>query len=341
MIVNTLVTNTEQVGTQRLQKSVDIVEDICERAQGLDLVGIYCAGKICRGFANSHGQRNWFETNSFNFDWSCYLQTDRAVKANYAGFKWNSEEFDQKLGQMRRELDLLKQPQKILVPDSYRVYLAPAAVDEILSLFKWGSFSEKAIRTKHSSFARMRDQNLKLASSITIAENMAMGVAPGFDRLGFIRPDRTPLIEDGALKQGMVSARTSREYGIPCNGAEADEAPCALELAAGTIRRADILHELDTGLLINNLWYINYSDRNAGRITGMTRFAAFWVKNGAIVGSVPVMRFDDAVYQFWGDNLIGLTVERDLCMSPMTYYHRGTSSSLLPGVLVKDFRLTL
>ena len=53
----------------------------CSRAaNGLDLVGIYAAGPIYRGFANSEGQRNWHATTTFNLQWSLYHRTDKAVK---------------------------------------------------------------------------------------------------------------------------------------------------------------------------------------------------------------------------------------------------------------------
>ena len=44
-------------------------------------------------------------------------------------------------------------------------------------------------------------------------------------------------------------------------------------MKAGTIGSTDILETLDTGVHIGNLWYLNYSDRMEGRMTGMTRFA--------------------------------------------------------------------
>ena len=47
-----------------------------------------------------------------------------------------------------------------------------------------------------------------------------------------------------------------------------------------TYRPAKSTAQLDTGIYVNNLWYLNYSDRPAGRITGMTRFATLWVEEG-------------------------------------------------------------
>ena len=65
-------------------------------------------------------------------------------------------------------------------------------------------------------------------------------------------------------------------------------------------RRDDALAALDTGLCVGNLWYLNYSDRPACRMTGMTRFATFWVEDGKIVAPVDVLRFDDTIYRMLG-----------------------------------------
>jgi len=76
-------------------------------------------------------------------------------------------------------------------------------------------------------------------------------------------------------------------------------------------------------------------------MTGMTRFATFWVENGEIVAPLNVMRFDDTIHRMLGSELEALTVERDLLLSASTYYNRSTGSSRLPGVLLKDFAFTL
>ena len=76
-------------------------------------------------------------------------------------------------------------------------------------------------------------------------------------------------------------------------------------------------------------------------MTGMTRFATFWVENGEIIAPLNVMRFDDSAYRVLGDNLIGLTAERDLMLDSASYGERSTGSARMPGGLVKDFALTL
>ena len=112
-------------------------------------------------------------------------------------------------------------------------------------------------------------------------------------------------------------------------------------MAAGRLVQADILKQLGTGLYISNLWYLNYSDQPAARMTGMTRFATFWVEDGQIIAPVNTMRFDDSVYSLLGSQLEALTVEREWLVSASTYDQRQTASNLLPGALVKTLTLTL
>jgi len=73
----------------------------------------------------------------------------------------------------------------------------------------------------------------------------------------------------------------------------------------------------------------------------MTRFATFWVEKGVIQAPVNVMRFDETLYRMLGENLIGLTAERDLLLDSSTYHARSTASGHLPGALVGDFTFTL
>ena len=75
------------------------------------------------------------------------------------------------------------------------------------------------------------------------------------------------------------------------------------------MHRYDLFNALDSGLYISNLWYCNLSDRNHGRITGMTCLACLWVEQGQPVAPVNVMRFDESIYHILGDRLEGLTRE--------------------------------
>ncbi|MDF5731014.1 MAG: metallopeptidase TldD-related protein, partial [Rhizonema sp. PD38] len=102
-----------------------------------------------------------------------------------------------------------------------------------------------------------------------------------------------------------------------------------------------ILPTLDTGLYVSNLHYLNWSDRPTGRITGMTRYACFWVENGEIISPIENLRFDESLYRFWGENLLELTNFQEFIPEVATYKSRQLGGSMVPGMLVKDFTYTL
>ena len=341
LLFNTNVESSEHIGQLTLPSDGEMLDQVMHQGKGRDLVGLYAAGVIYKGFANSLGQRNWHRVDNFNFEWCLYHAADKAVKNGYAGTHWKPAEFEQKMAASVKQLDMLKHPPKALHPGQYRAYLAPAAVNEIVGLLSWGSFGIKSQRNKQSPLMKLEDGTMALHSSVNLRENSRDGVAPGFQADGFLKKPEVSLIADGRHAGALISPRSAREFAIDNNGANAGEVPEALDMAPGTLQRDAILKTLDTGLLIGNLHYLNYSDRMACRMTGMTRFATFWVENGEIQAPLNVMRFDDSAYRLLGDNLLGLTEERDWLLDSASYGERSTGSARLPGALVKDFALTL
>jgi predicted Zn-dependent protease len=337
----TEVHSSERLYPNRLPAGQVMVERILAAGQGRDLVGIHASGAIHAGFANSLGQRNWVSRYSFNLDWSFYLQVDKAVKARHAGFDWQDEELQTRLETAAAQLELLAQPARHIPPGRYRVYLAPTALEEILDLLRWDAFSLRAHRTGTTPLLKMIEEGAQLHPALTIVENTADGVAPDFQGAGFIRPPQITLIDKGVYRDCLVSPRSAMEYRVPANGVGDSEEPLSLDVAAGTLPSSEVLRRLDTGLYIGNLWYLNHSDRNAARITGMTRFATFWVENGRIQAPVNVLRFDETLYHLLGDRLLGLTAERELLLNPGSYGARSTCSARLPGALVEEMNFTL
>ena len=331
-------THTERRGS--LPASQSVAEQVASKCGDVDLVGIYAAGTIYRGFANSRGQRNWHEADTFNFDWSLHLEADKAIKTGYAGFDWDESAFERRLESARAQLGRIAQPRRTIAPGEYRAYLAPRALEELAGMMCWGGFSARARATRQSPLLRM-ERGATLASRASFSENTEEGLAPHFQDEGFVKPGRVTLIHEGSLRGALVSPRSAKEYNLEPNGADAGESPESLDVAPGALSEADVLAALDTGLYIGNLWYLNYSDRPAGRITGMTRFGSFWVKQGRIIAPVSAMRFDDSIYRMLGENLIDFTRERELLLDSSTYEARSTRSMRLPGALLRALRFTL
>jgi predicted Zn-dependent protease len=237
-------------------------------------------------------------------------------------------------------LELLGKAQRTLEPGEYRAYLAPRALEEMTGLLSWDGFSAKARATRQSPLLRM-EHGVRLSPKVSLTENTRDGVAPHFQQDGFVKPGSVTVIAGGALREALVSPRSAKEYGLEANAANARESPESLDMAPGGLAFDDVLAALDTGLYIGNLWYLNFSDRSACRITGMTRFATFWVESGRIVAPLNPMRFDDTLYRMLGEKLVELTRDTELLLDASTYDGRTTASARLPGALLESLRFTL
>jgi len=331
--------NTETLATNTIPEANQVLDEIITNSQGLDLVGIWASGEVASGFANSLGQFNWHTNKNFNFDWSVYHHGDKAIKQNYAGLEWNHDYFAQKIAFARDTLHLLEKPAITIKPGKYRVFLAPAAIQELMDMLNWGGFGLKSHRTLQTPLLKMISEKQTLHPQVSLKENTLQGLTPKFTSTGFIKPDEVSLISHGEYKHCLTAPRSGKEYDQAVNCST--EYAQSLELSSGSLHQDHILEQLGTGVFISNLWYCNYSDRNACRITGMTRFACLWVESGKPVAPLNVMRFDESIYNILGKNLVDLTIEHEHILDTGTYGGRSLSSSRLPGALVDDFRFTL
>jgi len=317
-----------------------VLAQIADAAAGLDLAGIYAAGPLYRGFANSFGAYGWHAVPACHFDWSLFHANGQAVKSDYAAARWDADAFAARFAEARAQLAHLGKPARTLAPGAYRAYLAPAALHEVVEMLGWGGFSARALANKESPLQRLYDGGASLSPMLQMDELASGALAPAFGPQGLPRAD-VALLREGAAAGRLVYPRSAREYGMAANCADADEAPRSLSVAGGALAQQDVLATLGTGLYIGNLWYLNWSDVPAARLTGMTRFATFWVEDGRIQAPVGTMRFDDSLYDFLGTHLQALTHERDLRVSSSTYDERQTQSALLPGALTGKLTLTL
>ncbi len=336
--IATEVNDSERVESANLPDAGEACAHIAEAFDGLDMTGIWACGESCSGFANSFGQRNWHAVSTFNFDWSVQ-QDAQSVKRSLAGRGFDPAQLANEASEARQALALLSRPSKRLKPGRYRAYFAPEALAEILSLLCWGGFGLQSHRSGRSPLMRLENGSVTLDPRVSIHEENAAGLAPIFTAEGFIKPDRVPLIDGGRFASCLVDARSAREFDETVNAAF--EAPLSPHMASGSLADSEVLAALGDGLYISNVWYCNFSDRNACRVTGMTRFACLWVEGGKPQGPVEPMRFDDSLYGLLGDRLVDLSEGRRLLLDPDTYEARSFNSMCLPGVLVDGLKLTL
>ncbi len=223
----------------------------------------------------------------------------------------------------------------------YKTYFAPAAVADLLMMLSWGAVSEADIQQGNSALAALAHQDKQLSPAFNLKENFQRGLVPRFNELGEMAAPELSVIEQGILVNTLVNSRTAKEYEKIPNGANGSETLRAPEVSPGNLTPEQIMANLDTGLYVSNLHYLNWSDRPTGRITGMTRYACFWVENGEIMAPIENLRFDESLYRFWGENLVDLTTFQEFIPEVGTYEGRQLGGSLVPGMLVNDFTYTL
>lgn len=307
----------------------------------LDFTGIYAAGLLVRGYADSSGQKHWFATDSFALDYSLFGAAGEAVKGTLAGSNWDAEAYQAQISESKTQLQLLAKSPKQLARGQYRTYFAPAAVAELVGMLSWSGISEAALQQGNSALNEMRRGGKRLSPRFTLKENFQPGLVPRFNDWGETAPVELPLIVAGELVNTLVSDRTAKEYGVAANGASSWEGLRSPDVSTGGLAREQILAELGTGLYVSNLHYLNWSDRPTGRITGMTRYACFWVEDGEIVAPIENLRFDESLYRFWGDNLIDCTDFQEFIPEVGTYGGRDLGGCWVPGMLVEGFTYTL
>ena len=308
---------------------------------GLDFTGIYAGGSVMRGYADSAGQRHWFATQSFALDYSLFTPDNQAVKGTFAGNQWDQVAYGAKLADSKRQLQRLSQKPKFIPRGQYRTYLAPNALAEIISMFSWGGISEAALQRGDSALASLQRGEKQLSPQFNLSENFRHGLVPRFNEWGEVAPVELPLISAGALKNTLVSSRTAKEYGKVANGAAGGEYLRSPEVATGTLAADQILAALDTGLYLSNLHYLNWSDRPSGRITGMTRYACFWVEQGELVAPIENLRFDESLYRCLGEALLNLTETQEFIPEVGSYENRSLGGIWVPGALIDAFTYTL
>jgi len=332
---------SEHVGHGRLADPREALEVIVEAAGEDDVVGLYAAGPLVRALAGSPGHRHYHQSVSSSFDFSVQAGGDRAVKDVWWSGDWDARALREAIGAARGHAQILRRPVRRIDPGAYRALLSPRAVAELVRLLGWGGFSERAQRSGQSPLALARSGQARFHPGFSIVDDAGALAVPRFQSEGFERPERVPLIEAGQPAERLVSPRSAREFGLATNGAGDDERPLAPCVAPGTLAAPAALAALGTGLAIADLWYLNFSDRGACRVTGLTRFATLWVEDGEPVAPVATMRIDDSLYRLFGDQLLALGDAALPSPETGTWYGREPGGVRAPAALVGALRLTL
>ena len=339
------VHKSDHQGEGALLPSEKVVQSILPPLENFLPTGIYSGGHIIRGQTSSAGSRHWFSNPSWIMDYSLYGTGERAWKGFYGGTLWNQQTWLNKIEQACIQLDALERPWQRVQPGKYRVYLAPDAVSDFL-WFLGSIFGEANLRRKSSPLCLLKSGKTSFSPHLNFSEDFTSGDTPIFTSEGEQIPKSTPLITNGELQNTLVGPRSAKEYDIQSNGADNSEIvrSALLDISqqkGGTFSEKETLQRLDTGLYISNLHYLNWSDRPKGRITGMTRYACFWVENGQLKFPIENLRWDDTLFSLFGNQMEATTSTLSTFFNSSSYRMRTVGSNRCPGILLKSMNFTL
>ena len=160
------INSFDREANKTLLDSFNITDSILDNCHALDMVGILSSGGMMKGFSNSLGQFNWHENQSFNFDWSMYTNSGRAIKQNYSDQAWDQKKFLSLIDESKHKLSVIDNKEHLIEPGEYRVYLSPSALNEIIDMLCWGGFSYKANKIGSSPLHSMMKGEKKLSTIV-------------------------------------------------------------------------------------------------------------------------------------------------------------------------------
>ena len=332
--------NSEEDHEGKLAPVENLSERLLKPTRSYDLAGLFTSGVLSRAYMNSKGQYHWFSTENFYFDYSLYTPSQKAIKAIYAGSDWEDGMYLSNLQHATDQLKILERPSRKLEPGKYRVYLAPAAMAEFVTWLSYFGLSGRNIMQGRSPLKKLFQGEARLSPLFSLEDNFRLGHVPRFNEFGELSPLKISLITKGKLDSPLINRRTAQEYNLQSNASNANEQLRSPFIHPGTLKKETILSRLERGLYISNLHYLNWSDLQHGRLTGMTRYGCFWVEKGEIVSPIHDMRFDETLYNFWGNSLEDLGEQSELIPSTSSYGERSLGGISVPGMLVNDFSFT-
>ncbi len=332
---------SQQIQPGRMPNPDEVVDTVCSSAGAADLVGFHAAGPVACGLASSLGHCLYHESAWCDTGFTVHAAGDRAIQDRVAAGHWDRRGLEQAIVSACARAQLLRRDPLVLEPGEYRVALSPRALADLAGMLAWDGFSARARVTGISPLARLWSGQQTLSKTLWFSDDLEQAGVPAFHELGFARPPRLSLIEAGVGARELVCARSAREFGLAATGASDSEAPQALSIAPGRIEHEQLLSALGDGLMINQFWYLNHSDRSAARVTGMTRFATWLVRGGEPVAPVAVMRFDDSLYSLLGDALLGLGDRVHWFPNNDTWESRNFGGIAAPAALLGSMNFTL
>ncbi len=222
-------------------------------------------------------------------------------------------------------------------PGKYTVLLEPIAVADLIRFAGMHTFNGQAVEQKRSYLSENMGSAI-VDSRITITDDAHNPLSPHlpFDGEGVVR-HRVPLIENGIAKGAVYDSATAYRYNKPLTGHLGrynSAAPAFMVMDNGDTSRAELIKNMDRGIIINRFHYTSCPEPYRVVATGTSRDGTMWVQNGKIKQRINNVRFTQSVL----DTLNNIIKIGDDARPVRDWW--STFISIFPSLLVKDFNIS-
>jgi predicted Zn-dependent protease len=211
-----------------------------------------------------------------------------------------------------------------LEPGDYTVIFEPLATVEFLTYLMWNLSARDADEGSTAFAGRLGTPFLSDRVTLALRTDDPDLPASPYGSAGLV-VHPTVWIEQGVVRHFHYDRFWASRVGV-----EPDAAMYPLFMDGEDRSVNDLVRSCKRGLLVKNLWYIRFVDRKALMLTGMTRDGLFLVQDGAVVGPVKNMRWNESPITFL-QNVVGLS-------RPERVGEWGWAK--LPGVMSEGFTFT-
>jgi predicted Zn-dependent protease len=187
-------------------------------------------------------------------------------------------------------------------PGVYTVILSPEAVSDILNYTGYTAFNGKMIMEGKSFVCNNRGKKI-FPETITVSDDPFDGLTMPipFDLVGYPR-EKTDLIKDGIIKDGVYDHLTALKYNRKCTGntlppehASFGALPFNLVMKEGSNSVEEMVSSTKKGIYISRFHYVNILNPMSVQLTGMTRDGTFLIEDGKLGRAIKNMRFNTSV----------------------------------------------
>ncbi len=336
-IVKALGDIRNNISEVTLSKKIEILSSLADKVKKYDheIYGTFITNYVDIHIVNSNGINKHYALSPIMLDVKSMSNKNMAsVIESFGGIDFNNFNYDEFEKRLLNKVDLSQMDVINIKPGKYPVILSPAAIGEFIS-YLGHTATGRSIDTKESYFLDKKGKQ-EFPEYINLSdEPLNNETIPYYYNQEGKTLSNLNIIKKGIFENFMVDSYYANKLKMEENGNMGTN----LVLHGGMDELPDMISNIDKGLYISKLHYMNFMNPKETTVTGLTRDGTFYIENGKVKNTVVNLRFTESIVGIL-KNIIMLENKLTPVPSSTNYGNFFIFSQLMPHVLVRDFTIT-